>query len=81
MTPSFRKTVTRFDRAKIAPWMALRNAGGGLIMSIGALNVSFSDGSDPYGIAPAAGPSRQTTSTCPSITPVSYTHLDVYKRQ
>jgi len=58
------QTVTRFDRAKIAPWMALRNAlgvalplaagaalgdtGGGLVMSTGALNVSFSDGADPY---------------------------------
>jgi len=60
----FWQTVTRFDHAKIAPLMALRNAlgvglplavgaaigdaSGGLIMSIGALNVSFSDGSDPY---------------------------------
>jgi uncharacterized membrane protein YccC len=61
---AFWKTVTRFDRAKVAPWMALRNAlgmalplavgaamgdaGGGLIMCTGALNVSFSDGADPY---------------------------------
>ena len=51
--------------------MALGDAGGGLIMSIGALNVSIYHGSDPYGIAPAAGPSLpargsacwQTTST------------------
>ena len=61
---TFWKTVTRLDWSKVAPWMALRNAigvalplavgtairnpGGGLIMSLGALNVSFSDGSDPY---------------------------------
>jgi len=61
---AFWENVTRFDRAKIAPWMALRNAlgvalplavgaaignaGGGLIMSTGALNVAVSDGSDPY---------------------------------
>jgi uncharacterized membrane protein YccC len=60
----FWKTVTRFDTAKIAPWMALRNSigvalplavgalvgdpRGGLVMSSGALNVSFSDGYDPY---------------------------------
>jgi uncharacterized membrane protein YccC len=58
------EAVKRFDRSKIAPAMALRNAlgvalplavgaaigdpGGGLIMSTGALNVAFSDGSDPY---------------------------------
>lgn len=61
---AFGETVTRFDRAKIAPWMALRNAfgmalplavgaamgdtGGGLIVCTGALNVAFSDGSDAY---------------------------------
>lgn len=61
---AFWETVARFDRTKVAPWMALRNAlgvtlplaigaavgnpGGGLIVSLGALNVSFSDGSDPY---------------------------------
>ena len=55
--PGFQPTVTKID-----PWMALRNAlgvglplaagaapgdaGGALIVSIGALNVSFSDGSD-----------------------------------
>ena len=60
----FWEAVTRFDHSKIAPWMAFRNAlgvalplavgvaigeaGGGLIMSTGALNVSFSDGADPY---------------------------------
>jgi uncharacterized membrane protein YccC len=61
---AFWETVTRFETAKVTPWLALRNAlgvalplaigaaignaGGGLIMSTGALNVSFSDGSDPY---------------------------------
>ena len=61
---TFWQAVTRFDHSKISPWMALRNAlgvalplalgaaigdaGGGLIMSTGALNVSFSDGADPY---------------------------------
>ncbi|HEX3748242.1 MAG TPA: FUSC family protein [Bryobacteraceae bacterium] len=64
MTPDLWKSVTRFDRARIHPWMAVRNAlgvglplaagaafgnaGGGLIMGIGALNVSFSDGSDSF---------------------------------
>src|SRR5690349_11922430 len=58
------KTVTRLESAKIIPWIALRNTFGvacplivgllrgqlsaGLIMSTGALNVSFSDGKDPY---------------------------------
>src|SRR5436190_1946230 len=61
---AFWKTVTRFERCKLAPLIALRNAigvalplaigaathnaGGGLIMTTGALNVSFSDGADPY---------------------------------
>ncbi len=61
---AFWETLIRFDTGKIAPWLALRNAigvalplaagtatgnpGGGLIMSLGALNVAFSDGSDPY---------------------------------
>ena len=58
------QAVTRFDRAKLLPQIAVRNAlgialplavgvaigdpGGGLVMTTGALNVSFSDGSDPY---------------------------------
>ncbi len=58
------QAVTRFDRAKMLPQIAVRNAlgialplaigvaigdpGGGLIMTTGALNVSFSDGPDPY---------------------------------
>ena len=56
--------VTRFDRARLLPRIAVRNAlgialplagglalgdpGGGLAMTTGALNVSFSDGYDPY---------------------------------
>jgi uncharacterized membrane protein YccC len=60
------ETVKKFDRAKVAPWMALRNAlgvalplaagaalgdaGGGVVMSSGALNVAVSDGSDPYAL-------------------------------
>lgn len=52
MTPGLRKTVARFDRAKIHPGTALRNALGValplLVMSTGALNVAFSDGADPY---------------------------------
>jgi uncharacterized membrane protein YccC len=55
---------TRFDSAKLQPWIALRNAlgislplaigatigvpGSGLVASTGALNVAFTDGSDPY---------------------------------
>ena len=61
---AFWETVTRFEKGKLVPLLALRNAagmalplaigtamgnpGGGLIMTTGALNVSFSDGSDPY---------------------------------
>jgi len=58
------RIVTHIDRSKINAWQALRNtvgliapliAGyalgmprGGLAMASGALNVSYSDGSDPY---------------------------------
>jgi uncharacterized membrane protein YccC len=58
------KTVSRVETGKIIPWIALRNTIGvtaplvlglllgqiyaGLVMCIGALNVSFSDGKDPY---------------------------------
>ncbi len=58
------RSVTRFDAEKVAPWIALRSALGvtvplavstafgaasaGLVISTGALNVSFSDGRDPY---------------------------------
>src|SRR5882762_5316859 len=58
------RIVTHVDHSKINPWQALRNtvgviapliAGyalgmprGGLAMASGALNVSYSDGSDPY---------------------------------
>ena len=61
---SFRDTLLRFDRSKLAPGMALRNAigvalplaiagamgsmTGGIVVATGALNVSFSDGRDPY---------------------------------
>jgi uncharacterized membrane protein YccC len=58
------RIVTYIDRSKINPWQALRNSvgvvgplivgyaigmpRGGLAMASGALNVSYSDGSDPY---------------------------------
>ncbi len=58
------RIVTRVEREKLAPWLAVRNAlgvslplilgilignpGGGLVVAIGALNVCFSDGDDPY---------------------------------
>jgi uncharacterized membrane protein YccC len=60
----FWKTLTRFDATKAVPSRALRNAigvviplivgyafgmpRGGLVIASGALNVSYSDGSDPY---------------------------------
>jgi uncharacterized membrane protein YccC len=56
--------LTRFDRSKLAPWVALRNTIGfalplvfgfafghplgGLAVATGALNVSYSDKDDPY---------------------------------
>src|SRR5215813_13636554 len=61
---SFWATVARFDSKLLAPVMALRNAigvaiplaagllahnaGGGVLGATGALNVCFSDGTDPY---------------------------------
>ena len=58
------KTVVRVETGKIVPWIALRNTFGvvlplalgvhygqvpaGIVMGLGALNVSFSDGKDPY---------------------------------
>ena len=58
------KTVARVETGKIIPWIALRNTVGvavplilglhygqvsaGLVAATGALNVSFSDGKDPY---------------------------------
>jgi hypothetical protein len=61
---AFWQAVTRFDRKQLAPVMALRNAlgvgvalytgillgnpSGGVMAATGALNVAFSDGSDPY---------------------------------
>jgi uncharacterized membrane protein YccC len=60
----FWNTLVRFEKSKIIPWIALRNAIGvaaplvaglvigqpaaGLIAAIGALNVSYSDGPEPY---------------------------------
>src|SRR6185312_10983072 len=60
----FWRTVTRFDRNKIIPWIALRNTIGvalplaagiltgatlsGVAIAVGALNVSYSDGEDSY---------------------------------
>ena len=62
---TFWSTVKQFDAAKMNPWMGFRNAIGvalplaagiaigqpiaGALMSTGALNVCFSDASDPYG--------------------------------
>ena len=61
---TFWQSVVRFDGNKMTPWVALRNTvgvvlpliagaalgslSGGLAMSTGALNVSFSDSHDPY---------------------------------
>jgi len=63
-TRTFWRALTRFDSSKLSPYMALRNsigvvlpliAGfalnmprGGLVVASGALNVAYSDGSDPY---------------------------------
>jgi uncharacterized membrane protein YccC len=61
---SFWRAVVRFQREKISPWLAFRNAIGvtlpiflgvivgripsGLVVATGALNVCFSDGHEPY---------------------------------
>jgi uncharacterized membrane protein YccC len=61
---TFWNTVIRFERSKVTPWIGLRNAlgvalplivgaaigqtAGGLLTAIGALNVSYSDGVEPY---------------------------------
>jgi uncharacterized membrane protein YccC len=61
---SFWQTVARFDTGKLNPWLAFRNTLGiaiplaagvafgavpaGLAAATGALNVSFSDGQEPY---------------------------------
>src|SRR5271154_2435482 len=61
---SFWRVLTKFDRTKMSAYRALRNAAGvalpliggfalgmprgGLVIASTALNVSFSDGSDPY---------------------------------
>jgi hypothetical protein len=60
----FWRILTRFDSSKLQPYLALRNTAGvvlplivgyalgmprgGLAVAIGALNVSYSDGSDRY---------------------------------
>ena len=64
MPSTFWSTVTRFDRTRLTPVMALRNAlgvalplaigivlgnaSGGAMAATGALDVAFSDGADPY---------------------------------
>src|SRR5258708_38477434 len=69
------RIVVHVDRSKINPWQAMRNTvgvvaplivgyalgmpRGGLAMASGALNVSYSDGSDPY----ARRAKRMLTST------------------
>ena len=61
---AFWRALTRFDCSKLNPYMALRNSTGvvlplivgfamnmprgGLVVASGALNVAYSDGSDPY---------------------------------
>ena len=61
---AFWRTLTRFDRGQVHPWMGLRNAAGialplalglyfgqpssGLVASTGALNVAAADGVDSY---------------------------------
>jgi len=61
---TFFQSVIKFDAAKITPWLGLRNALGvalplaaglafnalpsSVVVSTGALNVAFSDSSDPY---------------------------------
>src|SRR5882762_8194128 len=64
MARAFWRVLTRFDSSKFSPYLALRNsvsvvlplaAGfalnmprGGVVVASGALNVAYSDGSDPY---------------------------------
>src|SRR5947208_16971618 len=60
----FWRSIIHFEKSKILTWIAVRNSvavaiplgvgvaigqpAGGLICAIGALNVAYSDGSDPY---------------------------------
>jgi uncharacterized membrane protein YccC len=60
----FWNTLVRFEKPKVIPWIALRNTvgvalplvvgtsigrlSGGLLTAVGALNVSYSDGPEPY---------------------------------
>jgi uncharacterized membrane protein YccC len=64
MSVPFWQTIIRFEKNKITPWIGLRNSlgvllplaigmilghpSGGLLAAIGALNVSYSDGIEPY---------------------------------
>jgi len=73
---AFWRVLTRFDRSKLSPYQALRNSvgvvlpiiggfalnmpRGGVVVASGALNVSYSDGSDPY----AQRAKRMLTSSC-----------------
>src|SRR5213595_2413172 len=61
---AFWRVLTRFDSSKLSPYLALRNSVGlvlplaagfalnmprvGVVVASGALNVAYSDGSDPY---------------------------------
>lgn len=61
---AFWRLLTRFDSTKLSPYLALRNSvgvvlplivgfalnmpRGGVVVASGALNVAYSDGSDPY---------------------------------
>src|SRR5437016_1039763 len=61
---AFWRVLTRFDSSKLSPYLALRNSigvllplvtgfalnmpRGGVVVASGALNVAYSDGSDPY---------------------------------
>jgi len=73
---AFWRVLRRFDRSKLSPHQALRNSvgvvlpiivgfainmpRGGVVVASGALNVSYSDGSDPY----AQRAKRMLTSSC-----------------
>ncbi len=63
---AFGRSVVRFDRAKMTPWLGVRNTIGlavpliagallhqmaiGAVMTTGALNVAFTDGDEPYAV-------------------------------
>ena len=72
----FWNTLVRFEKSKVIPWIALRNtigvtlpliigvvmgrASAGLLVAIGSLNVSYSDGPEPYPVRAR----RMLASTC-----------------